>query len=436
MQAFEGIKGIEIIVPDKELTGGGLVKNDDDSEKVIEMFAQERLDGLILGVLGYGDEKSALAIVEEYPTLPLLFFAMHEPIPDGTFFEGASICGAIPISFGLHRRKKKFTFAGVFNPEDKALQDALNSFKRVCLAVKRFRKARVGMIGLRPSDFEICVVNEGLMIERYQQKIIPFNLLNLKYDLEKLADDDERVVTILNEITSDFQSDFDTQDVVKLAKLELVMRQYAQEQRLDAFTIQCWTAILEYIGVSPCLVNGRLTGMGIPVSCEGDVMGALTMLLQHELSFERQFPMFADILMLHPDEDNLFLAWHCGNAPVKVCAEGSPARLRPHCAFASTFGEKNTLATAEFMFAPGKITVNRLVEHDGVYKMLNFEGSFVQRDTKLPGGWGWVEVENRDAMIRTAVEEGFTHHVALIHATLSNEVQELCKYLDIDYVEG
>ena len=37
--------------------------------------------GIVLAVLGYGDEKSALAIVERFKGLPVLLLAMKEPVP-------------------------------------------------------------------------------------------------------------------------------------------------------------------------------------------------------------------------------------------------------------------------------------------------------------------------------------------------------------------
>ena len=184
LKVFGGKEDIEIIAPDDFLTAGGLVSDTQEARKVIELFSQSRLDGIILGVLGYGDEKSALAVVEEFPNLPVLLIAMQEPVPDGGFFEGASVGGMFPISYGLHKRDITFTFGGVFDPEDDGLKQEFDTFTRLCLAIKKFKKARVGMIGLRPYDFEVCIINEGLLLEKYRQKVIPLNLIDLKYAIE------------------------------------------------------------------------------------------------------------------------------------------------------------------------------------------------------------------------------------------------------------
>ena len=102
LRAFSGIPGVQLVAPSEELTAGGLVSNERDAQAVTELFQGQRLDGIVLAVLGYGDEKSALAIVESFRGLPVYLLAMKEPVPDGGFLQGASVGGMLPISYGLH----------------------------------------------------------------------------------------------------------------------------------------------------------------------------------------------------------------------------------------------------------------------------------------------------------------------------------------------
>ena len=337
LRAFGDLPGVQIIAPTEETTDGGLVSNERDARATIELFEKSSLDGIVLGVLGYGDEKSALAIVERFKGLPVLLVAMKEPVPKGGFLQGASLGGMLPISYGLHKRNIPFTFAGVCDPEDAALRDQLLSFARVCHAVRKFRGARIGMIGFRPYDFEVCIFNEGLLLERYGAKTVPLNLIDLEHQIAGISDNDAQVSRIVKEIQGAFSPGCGAAELAKLAKLELTMLRYAEEYRLDALTIQCWSAIQERIGLTPCLTNGRVSSLGIPVACEGDALGALSLLLQQWIADDGSVPWLADILMLHPEERNLFLAWHCGNAQAELAAEGSPAQLRGHCSYEEGF---------------------------------------------------------------------------------------------------
>jgi L-fucose isomerase-like protein len=434
LKVLKTIDGIDVIAPDESLTDGGLVSNDRDALKVLDLFSKAHVDGLVIGVLGYGDEKSTLSIVEHFDKAPLLLFSMKEPVPDGAFFEGASFCGSVPISYGLHKRNRPFTYAGFFDPEEDDLRASVQSFKKVCGAIKRFRGARVGLIGQRPSDFEVCAVNEGLMIERYHQKIIPFNLVDLKSDIENIKDNDERVKLIIGELAGSFKTTYQASGLLRLAKLEVKMAEYAREQMIDAFAIQCWTSMQKHLELTPCAINGRMTHAGIPVACEGDVLGSLSMLVQQELTMGNGTPLFLDLLMPHPQENNLVLAWHCGNAAVELKAPGEVAMLRSNCSFEKEFGADKSAASAEFRIKPGLVTVNRLVEHGGTFKMLNFEGVMTAKKSQLRGAWAWIELEKRDDVLRSIVENGFTHHVSIVHESLSAEMKEFCKYLAIRYV--
>jgi L-fucose isomerase-like protein len=434
LRAFSGVSGVQIVAPTEELTPGGLVSGEQDALAAAAMFERERVDGIVLAVLGYGDEKSALAVVERFKGLPVLLLAMKEPVPSGGFLQGASVGGMLPISYGLHKRNIPFTFAGVFDPEDTRLPGELSSFARVCLAVRRFRGARVGMIGFRPYDFEVCIFNEGLLLERYGAKTVPLNLVDLEHQISLLTDGDPQVARIVQEIRSAFSPGCGTAELSKLAKLELVMLRWAAEYRVDALTIQCWSAIQERIGLTPCLTNGRISSLGVPVACEGDTLGALSMLLQKWIADEGGVPWLADILMLHPEEKDLFLAWHCGNAPAGLAAEGSPPRLRGHCSFEEGFA--GALATSELTVRPGPVSANRIVEHHGEFRLLHVDGTMVTRDDRMRGSWGWVAVEDRERMLRTVVEEGFVHHVSIVHGGLGPRVREACRYLGMRLVVG
>ena len=432
LKAFSGIGGVRIVSPTETVTSGGLVSGEKDALLAIEHLEKERPAGIVLAVLGYGDEKSALAIVERFPGLPVLLVAMKEPVPDGGFLQGASVGGMLPISYGLQKRNRPFTFAGVFDPEDPRLAVEIAAFARVCHAVRRFRGARVGMIGFRPYDFEVCIFNEGLLLERYGAKTVPLNLIDLERHIAEIPDSDPRVGRIVEEIRAAFTPGCGTAELARLAKLELVMIRYAEEYRLDALTIQCWSAIQERIGVTPCLTNGRVSTLGTPVACEGDTLGALSMLLQQWLGDEGGVPWLADILMLHPEKKDLFLAWHCGNAPAGLAAEGSPARLKGHCSYEEGFA--GALATSELTVRPGPVSANRIVEHNGEFRLLHVDGRMVASDDRMRGSWGWVEVADRERMLRTVVEEGFVHHVSIMHGQLGTRVREASRYLGMRLV--
>ena len=393
---------IELVVPGNNLTNGGLVRDENDAKKILKLFDEKKPQAILIGAITYGDEKSVFSIVEDYCNIPIFLFAVKDPeVPDNEYFKSAASCGAMPISYGLHKRNIKFTFGGIVDVVDSKFDKNLDKFIRVSKAFRKFRNARIGMIGSRPNTFEVCAVNEGLMLEKYRQKVIHINLLDLKNQLNEITDDNKEVKKITREIISGTESVYSEKDLAKIAKLEILMLKYARELNLDVMTIQYWSSIQQYIGITPCLTNGRVTNFGIPVACEGDIHGAISMLIQRELTLLEKTPSFLDILMQHPTEENLFLAWHCGNPSIINKNPSSKAKVLPQCPLEEIFDKKSAAATMEFMLKPGIITVNRIVEHNGIFKMLNIIGKMVERKDNLRGGWSWVEVKDRVKLYET-----------------------------------
>ena len=90
--------------------------------------------------------------------------------------------------------------------------------------------------------------------------------------------------------------------------------------------------------------------------------------------------------------------------------------------------------TGEFQLKPGVVTLCRLQEHDGEFKMLVTKGKAVKSNQKLRGSWCWVEVPDLDKLYSTLVKEGFTHHASLIHGDCSRAISDACDYLGIETV--
>ncbi len=190
----------------------------------------------------------------------------------------------------------------------------------------------------------------------------------------------------------------------------------------------------KYYGISSCYALGRLTDAGLLTACEVDIYGALTMLVQHSASLKTTRPHFIDWTIQHQEKKNVFLSWHCGNAPPSLVCKGCSINVMSHSILSKPLGKENTVGTAEFPLKPGVVTLNRLTERDGRFKMLITAGRIIQPNQALRGSWSWVQVENLDKLYRTLVKEGFTHHASLIHGDYTTAVKEACELLAIDTV--
>ncbi len=436
LDVMASIPDVEFVVPDETLTQGGVVRNDSDADKVTELFRREGVQGIVIGAMTFGDEVAAVAVAQNLPGLPVLLFGTKEGdfLPDGGRRSDA-FCGTLSLSSGLYRRHIPFAFAGILFPEEPIFTEELNRFASTCNTVTHFLGARVALVGPRPERFETCACDEVAMIENFRQRLVPVALPAVFHAARALADDDPDVQAIAGDIRGDLDtSQVADASVLRLAKLERALVNLAQAKGVTAMGMQCWDTIQADYGVTPCLAMARLTEQGIMTACEVDVYGALTMLAQYEASRRTTVPHFIDWTIQHQELENVFFAWHCGNAPTCLSAPGCRVRMREHSILSGGFTGTAAEGTAEFQVKGGTVTLSRLVEYDNQFKMLITKGEVVPDDRDLRGSWSWVRVDDLESLYRTLVTEGFIHHASMIHGDYTAELAQFCQFVGIEVV--
>jgi len=428
LDVFSKIPGLEIIVPGESLTNGGVVRNETDAAKVIRLFQEKDIAGLIVGTMTFGDEISTAAIVTAFRDKPLLLFGTKEceiPVNDRI---SDSFCGTLSISSGIHRRKIPFVFAGLVFPEEKTFQKYVSDFVGTCSVVKGFIGARIGLIGPRPESFETCIFNEDAMIKQFKQRVVPTGMADLIFRGNGLKKGDPALKKIVKEMKTQADlSDVNEETSEKLARLEIALKSFVSEKRLSAMAIQCYMAMEMLFGVVPCYVMGRITTAGTMASCEVDLYVALAMLIQYRASLSTTPPHFMDWTLAHPDEKDTFLAWHCGNGP--VCLSGEKHKAKISCHYMGP-----DMGTAEFQLKSGVVTLSSLQEDGGKFKMLVTRGKTVKMNGQMKGSWSWVKVPDMDKLYRTLVTGGFVHHASLIHGDYAQSIIDACTVMGIEVV--
>jgi L-fucose isomerase-like protein len=427
---------LEIIVPDEQLTRQGCVRDDQDAEKTIRLFQKKRIDGLMIGTMTFGDEVSALALASAFPDLPVLLFGTKE----GAFTaqgcrRADSFCGTLSISSGLYRRRIPFIFAGIVFPEEESFLESTSDFVRVCSVVRGFIGARVGLVGPRPERFETCIFSEDAMMRQFRQRVVPTSLSDIMKLVDALGNNAAEIQKISQAMKE--QADLSAlreETIRSIAGLEYALKQFAEEKRLSAMGIRCWTEMQEVYGISSCYAMGRLTDQGIMTSCEVDIYGALTMLVQYLASLATTPPHFIDWTIQHQERENVFLAWHCGNAPPSLACNGAGIAIRCHSILGETLGIERSMGTAEFQLRPGVVTLCRLHECDSKFKMLITTGESIESDQNLRGSWSWVKVADMNKLYRILVKEGFIHHASLIHGDYTRAIKDACEFLGVETV--
>ena len=435
LNAFHSMECIEVVAPSVGLIHNGLVRDDTGAKATIDLFAERGVQGIMIGTMTFGDELAAASVAEALD-LPVLVFGTKEgPFTADGARRSDSFCGTLSATSALYRRKIPYLFAGIVWPEEEAFARSVETFARACAAVKGFFGARVGMVGLRPERFETCFTNEVALIQSFRQRVVQIPLHEVFAAASEWPEGDHRVIATLDEVKREAHcSACSTEALLKAARLELTLRRYFQERDLAAMAVSCWNDVQEHYGICACSTLSRLTARGLMASCEVDVLGALTMLVQRLAGLEQTVPHFIDWTIQHQEMENVFLAWHCGNAPGCLAADPNTVVIREQAIMSQVVGRERAQGAIEFQLKPGVVTLCRLVEYDGEFKMLITNGEILHTEDKLRGSWAWVKVPDLAGLYRVLAEQGFTHHASMIHGDIADAVQAFCKFAGIEVV--
>jgi len=214
------------------------------------------------------------------------------------------------------------------------------------------------------------------------------------------------------------------EQLMRVARLELALAELAHEGGYHALALRCWPELPEVCGAMACAAVGRLGDYAIPAACEGDVLGALSMLVVQGVSHRPA--MLMDLSDLDTDDDSL-LFWHCGNAPLSWAGQRG-MRLASH--FNRELG-----VVRDMTIQPGPATGFRLLA--GGRRALVFAGRFVGSEKPgFDGVRGWLS-ELRwagtplgsEAFVHNLLDYRLPHHAAFGEGAWEEALLELCAWL-------
>ena len=189
----------------------------------------------------------------------------------------------------------------------------------------------------------------------------------------------------------------------------------------------------------PCYVNSRLTGRGIPVSCEVDIYGCLSEFIGTCVS--QDAVTLLDINNTVPYDlydteikgkfdyksHDVFMGFHCGNTSTK----------KYQLIMARSLPEEVTQGTLEGDIVPGDITFFRLQSTaDNRLRAYVANGEVLPVATHSFGSIGVFAIPEMKRFYRHVLIEGnFPHHGAVAFGHYGKALYEVFKYIGVDVRE-
>lgn len=427
--------GIEPIVPNEDMTPLGLVESFDDAAAAAALFRREKVSGVIIGAVNFGNEiPAATAAIDGAGGNPIFIFGCTE---EGeltyTGDRRDALCGLLSIATALRQRQVNYMFPKVANcsPKDPAFIEELKNFASVCSVCSGVRGSVYGQFGPRPMAFETCAFDELSLLRKFGIRTVPIPLSEIFGKANALAAAD--VAEAVAAIKSMYNTDGVPEAILeKLARLETVLLDTAENHNMNAMAVQCWDSMQDDYGVCSCSIMAMINeARNMPVACEVDILGALSMHILALASGNNAILM--DWNNRHYKEKDIFSAWHCGVQPSCVCEGG--CNLRPNALTTKLRGAPDLVTgVLDGKFKNGPVTMARVAETpDGKWKLLVAEGESVDATGTPPGGYAWVRVADFDKLYRALLSD-FPHHGGLVQGHVGKTLIDAAKFLGLEVV--
>lgn len=402
-------------------------------------------EAIVVYLGNFGPEISETLLAKHFDG-PAMFVAAAEETGDNLMQgRGDAYCGMLNASYNLKLRNIRAYIPEYPVGTAEECADMIHEFVPIARAVVGLKNLKIISFGPRPLNFLACngpikqLYNLGVEIEENSE-------LDLFEAFNKHADD-PRIPDVIKDMEAELGAGNKKPEILaKLAQYELTLLDWVEEhkgyRKYVAIAGKCWPAFQTQFGFVPCYVNSRLTGRGIPVSCEVDIYGALSEFIGTCVSGD--IVTLLDINNSVPADmyeseikgkfdythKDTFMGFHCGNTNAKKL---SSCDMKYQLIMARSLPEEVTQGTLEGDIVPGDITFFRLQStSDNVLRAYVAQGEVLPVATRSFGGIGIFAIPEMGRFYRHVLIEGnYPHHGAVAFGHHGKALYEVFKYIGV-----
>ena len=422
-----------------------IVESEIHMVQALEDIKAAGCNALVVYLGNFGPEISETLLAKHFDG-PAMFVAAAEESGDNLVQgRGDAYCGMLNASYNLRLRNIKAYIPEYPVGTAQECADMIEEFLPIARAVVALKDLKIIRFGPRPLNFLACnapikqLYNLGIEIEENSE-------LDL-FEAFNKHEGDSRIPELVKEMEAELgEGNHKPEILPKLAQYELTLLDWIEEHRgyRKYVTIagKCWPAFQTQFGFVPCYVNSRLTGRGIPVSCEVDIYGALSEFIGTCVSedavtlLDINNTVPADLYQeeiqgkFDYTQKDTFMGFHCGNTSSKKLSSCS---MKYQMIMARALPEEVTQGTLEGDITPGDITFFRIQSTaDSQLKAYIAQGEVLPVATRSFGGIGIFAIPEMGRFYRHVLIEGnFPHHGAVAFGHFGKALYEVFKYIGV-----
>ncbi len=430
--------GFDYVIPPESATPNGAIETLSDAKKCAQLFKrnQDRIDGVLVILPNFGDE---LGIVQTLDiarlNVPVMIQACDDRL-DKVDVKGRrdAFCGKLSVCNNLYQYGIPFTDTSehTCDIDSRLFENDIDRFARICRVVKGLTNARIGAIGARPAAFQTVRFSEKLL-QASGITVVPIDLSEIIFEAGKLDDRAKKVQERLSQIKDygNIPDHIDKKNILKQAKLTLVIDNWMAENELDASAVQCWTSIQNNYGCAACLSMSMMGERFMPSACEMDVAGVVSMYAL--LLASGNVPGFLDWNNNYGDEKDKCVCTHCSNYPRSFM--GGEIEISNLDILGQVIDRQKCFGAIKGHVAPGPMTFFRISTDDSKGQIKGYlgEGEFTDDPFDMDGGIAVCKVLRLRELLAYLCQNGFEHHVAMARSHFAKVLYEaISKYVKWD----
>jgi L-fucose isomerase-like protein len=379
------------------------------------------LAGVVLFLASWVECPVFMSVLGEIAHLPFCVwgFPMYEL--DGKLSSTGSYVSFAMLKGSLDRLELPYVYI-IESADSPKAHKTLADFCAAAACRLNMRRSCIGLVGytsmgIYPGTFDHLFLRAVIGPE--VEQIDAYTLINLAKQTSESQKD---------EIIADYRRhacikpDVLPEMLKKSAGLYAAMKTIAKEKNLAALNVKCQYELSKEYKMVPCVPLALLAENGVVTSCEGDMMNTVSMLLLHYLTGETV--TYGDAMNR---DGNTVLFSSCGFLPFGMGNPGEQTigNFLQHPGFT---GIQNC-----FVMRPGKVTLLRLVETRGGYKLLYFTGE--GQKTELRQGYMPALNVLLDGSAAELEANYAGQHYAICYGDISDKIQAYAKIMKIDTIQ-
>ncbi|MCC8169204.1 MAG: L-fucose/L-arabinose isomerase family protein [Oscillospiraceae bacterium] len=396
----------------------------------------------------FGPEISETMLAQQFDGPVMFCAAAEENVGTLSDDRGDAYCGMLNASYNLKLRGVKAYIPEYPVGDAEECAEMINEFIPIARALVGIKSLKIISFGPRPLNFLAC---NAPIYQLYQLGIeIEENSELDLFEAFNKHENDKRIPDVVKDMENELGEGNKKPEVLeKLAQYELTLLDWVEEHKGSkeyvAIAGKCWPAFQTQFGFVPCYVNSRLTGRGIPVSCEVDIYGCLSEYIGACVSNDAV--TLLDINNSVPKDmykasiqgkfdytlKDTFMGFHCGN----TCSTKLTAcSMKYQKIMARSLPIEVTNGTLEGDIIPGDITFFRLQStSDAKLRAYVANGEVLPVATQSFGSIGVFAIPEMGRFYRhVLIEDNYPHHGAVAFGHHGKALFEVFKYLGVEKI--